>query len=101
ALRLGLLPRSLRSGERPALMLGIRRNVPLKQLHGWVSRPRPGAAARGDDVCDQANPGFANRYARVFAVQAGVKTCTGLQLQHVLSVVELPNALAMTAKPST
>ena len=43
-------------------------------------------------LCDQANAEFANGHAGVFAVQAGVKTCTGLQLQHVLSVVERPNA---------
>src|SRR5260370_35920353 len=43
-------------------------------------------------LCDQANSEFANGYAGVFAVQAGVKTRTGLQLKHVLQVVERPNA---------
>jgi hypothetical protein len=40
----------------------------------------------------KANPEFANGHASVFAVQAGVKTCTGPQFQHLLSVVERPNA---------
>ena len=43
-------------------------------------------------LCDQANLELANGHAGVFAVQTGVKTCTGLQLQHVLLVVDRPNA---------
>ena len=43
-------------------------------------------------LCDEANLELANRHAGMFAVQASVKTCAGLQLQHVLSVVERPNA---------
>jgi hypothetical protein len=43
-------------------------------------------------LCDQPDFELPNGHAGVFAVQAGVKTCAGLQLQHILLVVERPNA---------
>jgi hypothetical protein len=42
-------------------------------------------------LCDEANVELTHWNPGVFAIQAGVNACAGLQLQEILLVIERPN----------